>query len=196
MTDDRCGFVDNPPPLTIDPVLVDASNSPTTPDQQRIEDAVEGLELGREVAILHVGVGNSRLAQRFGARVEAIDGLTVSREEKRLGDSLGIGNYTIHLLNKHSGTLVATLGRRYDFIVDNNPASFACCSYHLFRTFDEYSQLLRPSGRVLTDQVGLAWRVYGYPTWIASYEDLLELGQRFGLRAGRITDSVFELRRS
>lgn len=192
--DDTCGSVDDPAPLTIDPILVDASNYETTPDQQRIEEVLHRLELHPETAILHVGVGNSRLAQRFALRVGVIDGLTVSQQEQRLADSLRIGNYTTHLLNKHSGRLVATLGRRYDFIVDNNPASFACCSYHLHLMFDEYSRLLRPDGRILTDQVGLAWRVGDDPAWMLSYDDLRALGERVGLQAAQITDSVFELR--
>jgi cyclopropane fatty-acyl-phospholipid synthase-like methyltransferase len=190
---ETCGAVDNPPPLTIDPVLVDASSSETTADQQRIEEVLDGFELDPETTILHVGVGNSLLAQRFALSVRRIDGLTVSRQEKRLGDSLRIGNYTIHVLNKHSGMLVTTLGRRYDFVVDNNPASFACCPHHLYRMFDEYSRLLRPNGRILTDQIGLAWRVGDDPSWLLTYDDLEALGGQFGLQAARITDSVFEL---
>ncbi|MGH8575480.1 MAG: hypothetical protein ACREXJ_00855, partial [Gammaproteobacteria bacterium] len=96
-----CGRLEHPG-LALDmPIWVDHTRDDTTVDQQRIEDALERMDLdGRR--ILHVGVGNSRFAQRFAGRVRLIDGLTVSEHEKTLADSLHIANYTVYLLNKYS----------------------------------------------------------------------------------------------
>jgi hypothetical protein len=52
--------------------------------------------------ILHVGVGNSKSAQRFANRVRSIDGLTVHHNEKTYAEALAIANYTVYVLNKYS----------------------------------------------------------------------------------------------
>jgi len=80
--------------------------------------------------MLHVGVGNSKLAQRFASRARRLDGLTVHQNEKTHADALGIPNYTVYVLNKYSPEFVSVLTKPYDVIIDNNLASFACCQYH------------------------------------------------------------------
>ena len=74
----------------------------TTVDQARIEDALDAIGLRGSEQILHVGTGESGLAKRFASRVRLVDGLTLNVEEKLLADSLGIANYTVHLLSKYS----------------------------------------------------------------------------------------------
>lgn len=192
---DICGNLDDPLPLTLDPPLVDWTVHATTADQVRIENALDAMPLGGKIRLLHVGVGNSRLATRFASRVELIDGLTVVESEWLLANSLGIGNYRVHLLNKYSPRLVRVLGRRYDFIVDNNLTSYACCTYHLYRMFENYRWLLRPDGRVLTDEEGLGWRADARPGWELSLELLAAIAARFGLLASEVTGTVYELRR-
>jgi hypothetical protein len=193
--EDICGEVAEPPPLTLEAQLVDWTNRETTTDQARIESALDELRLGPSVRLLHVGVGNSSLATRFAGKVELIDGLTVVEQEWHRANSLGLANYGVHLLNKYSANLQPYLGRQYDFIVDNNLASFACCTYHFYRMLDSYQSLLRPNGRVLTDQEGLNWRADGQPGWELSFELLEDLAARFGLLASRINHSVYELLR-
>ena len=188
-----CGKLDHPGLATDMPIWVDHTRDETTVDQARIEDVLDGLDLvGR--AILHVGVGNSGLAKRFAPRVELVDGLTVSQPEKKLADSLGIPNYTVHLLSKYGREFVAHVDNRYDYVVDNNLASFACCKYHFFRMLDNYLWCMRPGARILTDQRGMDFTVEDDPLWRLTYDDLVGLEGLFPVTAGALTDTVYELR--
>jgi len=187
-----CGRLKHPG-LALDmPIWVDHTRDDTTVDQQRIEDALERMDLdGRRV--LHVGVGNSRFAQRFAGRVRLIDGLTVSEREKTLADSLHVPNYTVYLLNKYGRDFLGTIENRYDFIIDNNLASFACCKYHFYRMLDNYLWCLRPGGSVLTDQRGMDWTVENDPRWQLCYEDLEALAGRFPVGVRKVTDAVYQI---
>jgi hypothetical protein len=186
-----CGEMDRPG-LALDmPLWVDHTKDETTVDQARIEAELDKLNLGGK-NILHVGVGNSKFARRFASRVSLIDGLTVSYNEKTLADSAGISNYTVYLLNKYSREFIQTIKNSYDFIIDNNLASFACCKYHFYLMLDNYIWSLKPGGRILTDQQGMDW-VIEDPRWKLTYQDLLALENKFPVKAGRITDTVFSI---
>ena len=98
------------------------------------------------------------------------------------------------LLNKH-GHGLSKLGADYDFIVDNNLASFACCTYHFRLMLVGYAASLKPGGRVLTDRRGMAWTADGNPGWKLTYEDLVVLEGAFPFQAVRLTDAVYALER-
>ncbi|HYP28560.1 MAG TPA: hypothetical protein VE262_17750 [Blastocatellia bacterium] len=186
-----CGRMESPG-LALDmPIWVDHTKDETTVDQARIEAEMDRMDLTGG-NILHVGVGNSKFAQRFAGRVNLIDGLTVSRNEKAVADALGIGNYTAYFLNKYSREFVLTIKNKYDFIVDNNMASFACCKYHFYLMMDNYLWSLKPGGSILTDQQGMDW-VIEDPRWKLTYDDLLALANKFPVRASRLTDTVFSI---
>jgi hypothetical protein len=122
-----------------------------------------------------------------------VDGLTVSQPEKELADSLQIPNYTVYFLSKYSREFLTTIKNRYDFVVDNNLASFACCKYHFFRMFDNYLWCLRPHGRILTDQRGMDWTVNNDPRWQLTFSDLVALERRFPVTVAKVTDTVYEI---
>jgi hypothetical protein len=186
-----CGRMDSPG-LALDmPLWVDHTKDETTVDQARIEAQLDKLDL-RGKSILHIGVGNSKFAQQFASRVNLIDGLTVSHNEKTLADSLGIANYTVYLLNKYSREFILTISNRFDFIIDNNLASFACCKYHFYLMLDNYVWSLKSGGQILTDQQGMDW-VIEDPRWKLTYQDLIALEDKFPLKAGRVTDTVFSI---
>lgn len=189
-----CGRLDRPG-LGVDmPIWVDHTREDTTIDQARIEDALEGLHPdGRQ--LLHVGVGNSQFAKRFGPRVRRIDGLTVSEPEKALADSLGIVNYRVLVLNKYGRDFLQRIEHRYDYVIDNNLASFACCKYHFHRMLDNYLWCLEPGGSILTEQTGMDWTVENDPRWRLSYLDLEALQERFPVEVSRITGTVYGMRR-
>lgn len=191
---DVCGFVD-PPPVTLHDHLVDYSQRQTTPDQARIESVLESYPHLLGDRVLHVGIGNSEFALRFAARVKILDGLTISQREQALAESLSIPNYSIYLINKYSPRLPSVLNHTYTAIIDNNLASFACCTYHLYTMLDNYRSLLVPSGRVLTDNAGLHWRVDNKSDWVMSYSQLAALSARFGLTGCELTDMVYSLMR-
>src|SRR6185436_8049760 len=157
----------------------------------RIETELDKINLSGK-NILHVGVGNSKFAERFANRVVLIDGLTVSSNEKALADSLEISNYTVYLLNKYSKEFILTIRNRYDFIIDNNMASFVCCKYHFYLMLDNYIWSLKPGGQILTDQQGMDW-VIEEQRWKLRFQDLLALENKFPVKAGKITDTVFSI---
>ena len=186
-----CGNMDKPG-LALDmPIWVDHTKDETTVDQARIEAELDQMDLGGK-NILHVGVGNSGFARRFASRVNLIDGLTVSENEKAVADSLKISNYTVYFLNKYSREFLLTIKHKYDFIVDNNLASFACCKYHFYLMLDNYIWSLKPGGQILTDQQGMDC-VIEDPRWKLTHEDLIALESKFPVKAIRITDTVFSI---
>jgi hypothetical protein len=189
-----CRRLDHPGLATGIQRWIDHTGLDTTVDQALIEDALDAMRPRSEQQILHVGVGNSRFAERFAPRVRLIDGLTVWLPEKTFADGLTIDNYVVHFLSKYSREFMLTIEHEYDYIVDNNLASFACCKYHFHRMLDNYLWCLRPRGRILTEQHGMDWTVEDDPRWRLTYDDLVAVGERFGLRAGRVTDTVYELR--
>ena len=188
-----CGKLDSPGLATDMPIWVDHTGLNTTVDQARIEDALEGLHLDARTSVLHVGVGNSKFAARFAPHVARIDGLTVSEPERAGAEALAIPNYQVHFLNKYAREFVTTVRHRYDYIVDNNLASFACCKFHFHRMLDNYLWCLADGGCILTDQRGMDWTVEDDPRWQLSYDDLVALEQRFPVTTTRLTDTVYKI---
>lgn len=172
--------------------LVNFSQRDTTVDQARIENEINQLSLAGK-NILHVGVGNSKLAQRFSPKVDWIDGLTVSIEEKNHGQTLRLSNYQVFLMNKYSDAIL-DLKNRYDIISDNNLAGFACCEFHYERMLTHYLTLLRPQGLILTDKRGMEWSRPGGGK--LGYEDLKALENRFPVTVGQRTDYVYFIQKA
>jgi len=170
---------------------IDWTQQQTTPDQVRIEAVLDTMAL-TGAQLLHVGVGNSKLAQRFASRLSGVDGLTVHHNEKIYADALAIANYTVYVLNKHSREVVSVLSHTYDFIIDNNLASFACCKKHFFIMLENYLSLLRFRGRILTCQIGMDAYHDDFGCTMA-YADLVSLERQFPLLVSKLTDVVYAL---
>jgi hypothetical protein len=137
-------------------------------------------------------VGNSKFAQRFASRARRIDGLTVHLNEKSHADALGLSNYTVYVLNKYSPEFVSVITHTYDFIIDNNLASFACCRHHFSVLCENYLQVLASHGQILTCQIGMD--VYhGDFGWIMTYADLVSLERKFPVHVSKITDVVYAI---
>lgn len=186
-----CGNLERPGVALDMPLWIEHAHLDTTVDQLRIEDALTRMEW-RGKSFLHVGVGNSRFAQRFAADAALIDGLTVSRVEVELAQALHIPNYAVYLLNKYGREFLLTITNSYDFVIDNNMASYACCKYHFYRMLDNYLRVMKPGGQILTDQRGMDFTVED-KRWIFTFEDLQSLERKFSIRAARINDTVFAL---
>jgi hypothetical protein len=188
---DFCGNLENPG-LGLDrPDLVDYSQVETTPDQMRIGTYLSQLDLSGK-SLLHVGVGNSSLAQTLSTSAHRIDGLTVCMNEKVVADSLNLKNYQTFYLNKYSRELTTVLAGDYDWIIDNNLASFACCKFHFYRMFDAYFHLLKPGGIILTEQSGMDWFIDD-PRWKLSYADLVELGTMFTASVRQCDPTIYAI---
>ena len=95
-----CGHHEQPGVTRIREAL-DWTHQETTRDQAHIEAVLETRAI-LGTSLLHVGVGNSQLAQRFASRARHIDGLTVHPHEKTYADALGLSTYTVYVLNKYS----------------------------------------------------------------------------------------------
>ncbi|HEX3417813.1 MAG TPA: hypothetical protein VGK96_26670 [Candidatus Sulfotelmatobacter sp.] len=186
-----CGNLERPGVALDTPLWIEHAHLDTTVDQLRIEDALSRMEW-RGKSFLHVGVGNSRFAQRFAAEAALIDGLTVCRVEAERAQSLRIPNYAVYFLNKYGREFLQTIGNRYNFVIDNNLASYVCCKYHFYRMLDNYLWAMKPGGKILTDQQGMDFTVEE-KRWILSYQDLQALEEKFPVRAAKINDTVFAL---
>jgi hypothetical protein len=173
------------------PKWIEHANLDSTIDQQCIEQALNRMDW-RGKSILHVGVGNSRLAQRFAAGASLIDGITVCRSEVEKAESLGITNYRVYFLNKYGREFPLMLTNRYDFVIDNNLASYACCKYHFYRMLDNYLGAMEPGGQILTDQHGMDFTVEEN-RWLLSFDDLRGLEEKFPVRVSRIEGTVYSI---
>jgi hypothetical protein len=179
------------PWVTMNSAAVDWTQQETTRDQARIEAVLDTMDV-TGTSILHVGVGNSGFAQRFASQARRIDGLTVHQNEKIYAEALGIPNYTVYMLNKHSSEFVSVLTNTYDFIIDNNLASFACCKYHFAVMCENYLRVLASHGQILTCQIGMD--VYhGAFGWVMTYADLVSLERQFPVHVSKMTDVVYAI---
>ena len=170
---------------------VDWTQQETTRDQVCIEAALDTIAVPG-ASILHVGVGNSKFAQRFASRARCIDGLTVHQNEKTQADALGIPNYTVYVLNKYSPAFVSVITNTYDLIIDNNLASFACCQYHFAVMFENYLRVLTAHGQILTCQIGMD-AYHGEFGWVMTYADLVSLERKFPMHVSKMTDVVYAI---
>jgi len=179
------------PWVTLCSEAVDWTQQETTRDQARIEAVLDPMVV-TGASILHVGVGNSRFVQRFASRACRIDGLTVHQNEKTHADTLGIPNYTVYVLNKYSPEFVSAVTNTYDFIIDNNLASFACCQYHFSVMVENYLRVLTSHGQILTCQIGMD-AYHGDFGWVMTYADLVSLESKFPIHISKLTDVVYAI---
>jgi hypothetical protein len=173
----------------------DFSTRKTTRSERRIEDYLSKLDLGHR-RLLHIGVGNSSLAQRFAGTLETIDGITIMANEKIRADQLGLKTYHVAMINKFSEEFKTALPGQYDFIVDVNLSSFCCCRSHFHAMVTAYRRLLRQGGLVLTDLEGMLWIEKGVDRrWLLDFDDLVWLASHYDFEAVRIDDMIYALRK-
>ena len=185
-----CGNLEQPWVTRISEA-VDWTQQPTTRDQVCIEAVLDTMVV-TDASILHVGIGNSQFAQRFASRARRIAGLTVHQNEKTQADALRLPNYSVYVLNKYSPEFVSVIMPTYDFIIDNNLASFACCKYHFAVMLENYLRVLASHGQILTCQIGMD--VYhGDFGWAMTYADLVSLESTFPVHVSKLTDVVYTI---
>ena len=183
------------PGIDESPAHRDWSARPTTRDQKRMEEFI-APRLTKRSCILHVGIGNSGLASRFCQHVERIEGLTISRAEQAHALSLNLPGYYVRLINKYSAEFAAMTGR-FEFILDNNPSSFACCLQHFRRMMLAYRARLAPGGMLISDLSGLAHLASDAPNlrrWSLSMADWQAMAQGLGMEAGGDGEQVVWMR--
>jgi len=160
-----------------------------TEDQLRIESVLKNLTL-KNKRLLHIGIGSSSIAKKLSKESIHIDGITIMQEEKEYASTLKLNNYDVYLMNKYSNDL-NDLNFKYDFIIDNNLSSFACCKQHYLLMMNNYINLLNTGGMLLTDQVGMSY--YENYAFGINYKDLQNLEKEFPVKIVKLTDSVFSI---
>ena len=129
-----------------------------TTDESEIVSYINENYKDKFKSILHVGIGNSFLAQNV-CEYSKIDGITISGNELEKANSLNISNYKIIFLNKYSNNSFFdnNLDKSYDFIVDANLKSFACCNKAFDELIRKYVSMLKNDGAIITSIRGMNW---------------------------------------
>lgn len=142
---------------TLDSYLVDYSRAQTTPDQEELNAWLLQQAIDR-ASMLHVGAGNSSVARLSASRARWITSVTVSENEKLVADSLALANYSCALINKYSTSFSNSVeAAPYDFILDNNLASFVCCQRHFETYMRGLVSLMAEDGILATHWLGMQW---------------------------------------
>lgn len=175
----------------------------TTESQLQIHDFLDTLAPPIGSRIFHAGIGCSTLAQRYIRAIYAgvsVRGCTVHPAERDHAQSLQLLTYRVNLADKHDpsylvGLLTACSGQ-LDWVIDNNPASYACCTFHFLNTYRAYVALLVPGGSILHETPrGLNWVASGSAKIKLTLQDLERLAEHHGLDFKCPTGRVVALRR-
>jgi len=133
--------------------------------------------------------------KRFAPRVEFIRGITIHDEERMFANNLAIVNYIVTTNSKYSAN-IASFTEKFDFIVDNNPSTFACCLFHFCTMLISYKKLLRDGGEILTAEPGLSCEgSTGDPNWSLRWSDWAYLGEVLAMPTRRLTEDVYSMHR-
>lgn len=145
-------------------------------------------------ALLHVGIGNSRLASRLSSSCRHITGVTTEAAEQARAAGLHLRNYAPVVCDKYSREFRTRLPlHAYDIIVDSNLAIEACCHLHWKEVMHNYVELLAPSGALITARPSMSCSAAD--GWVPSDADLVCLASQFGMCVAKSGYGVYTLRR-
>ena len=106
----------------------------TTTDEIAVINFIkENFDL-KNKCLLHLGIGNSRIASIF-KETKKIVGITISNRELQKAQNLNLNNYEIYLCDKYSVNFYELVKNiKFDFIIDTNLKSYSCCqrSFNFF----------------------------------------------------------------
>ncbi len=99
------------------------------------------------------------------------------------------------MINKYTEAMRRLLSAdAFDYVVDNNPSTFACCGRHLVDYFRSVHALLRPGGTWLTDKEGLGHTPRSAPEGRQlSLADLTRIADGLAFRCEAVTQTVYAL---
>ena len=107
--------------------------------------------------ILHIGIGNSNLAQKFSGDNE-IFGITVSKKEIEYANNLSLKNYYSFFFDKHSINFISYFNNhKFDYIVDPNLKSYSCCEDSFNYMFKNFNHILNNNGIIISSRRGMNW---------------------------------------
>ena len=144
--------------------------------------------------LLHVGIGNSRLAARLASFCRHITGVTTEETEQARAAGLGFENYRPVVCNKYSEGFRTLLPLdAYDIIVDTSLMSEQCCQRHWKALLQNYVELLAHTGSLITARESVNCSPAG--GWAPSEGDLVCLAGQFGMCVTKTAYGVYTLRR-
>ena len=129
----------------------------TTTDELEIIDYLKKFRNMKNKNILHIGIGNSFLANNFINNCQ-ITGITISNKEILKARSLKLNNYNYFLCDKYSINFKdLILDQKFDFIVDTNLKSYSCCQKTFEFMIDNMLVLIKDGGELITSRNGMNW---------------------------------------
>lgn len=135
----------------------------TTVDLRNIQIYLSKLD--GPLSIFQVGIGNSSLYSTIKCKVERFVGISIVQDEIEYAynvypDDSGF-LYGVYLANKYTQSL-SDFGSNFDYIVDNDLASYACCHYHFGVMMKAYRSMLKFDGAILVGLRGLGYFDSGF----------------------------------
>lgn len=145
-------------------------NKNTSFDEREILKYLK-FKLNNKKKILHIGIGNSHLAQKINL-FQSIDGITISQNEIDFANSLNVKNYNVYFLNKFkfNGLINLFKYKKFDFIIDANIKSYACCKDAFHKLLKDYKFLLNKKGSIITSYRGMKWYKILLPVFSFSFK--------------------------
>ena len=107
------------------------------------------------LSVLHIGIGNSDLDNYIDS-THRIDGLSLSIDEI---DSSKY-NGEVKFLNKYNSNELSNFlkNKSYNYIIDSNLFSYACCYFHALRYFEILNLYIKESNcSLITSHKGLSY---------------------------------------
>jgi len=166
---------------------------PATIDELLLEANLKNSSLSNR-NLLHVGIGNSRLATRLATSCRHITGVTMQETEQARAVGLGFENYRPVVCNKYSEEFRSHLPLdAYDVIADSGFVNDACCQRHWKALMQNYFELLAPAGSLVTARASVNCSSSG--GWAPSEGDLVCLAGQFGMSVTKTAYGVYTLRK-
>ena len=132
-------------------------NRETTSDEFDVINFIKEKIDFKNKVLLHLGIGNSEIAQTF-KDAKKIIGITISNREIQKAKNLKIQNYDVFLFDKYSINFCEFIKTyKIDYIIDTNLKSYSCCQESFNYMFLTFSEILLPSGKIITSRRGMNW---------------------------------------
>ena len=132
-------------------------NRETTSDEVDIINLIkEKINLKNKI-VLHLGIGNSQVAELFN-EAKKIIGITISNREIQRAKNLKLKNYNVFLFDKYSSNFYKFIRNfKFDYIIDTNLKSYACCQESFDHMLLTLNEILLANGKIITSRKGMNW---------------------------------------
>ncbi len=123
--------------------------------------------------ILHVGVGNSFLAENLNKNFY-IEGISISNHEIQRANNLNKENYICYFQNKYSNeNILEDKKNLFSIIIDVNLKSYSCCDIAFNTLIKRYKAILLSGGIIITSVAGMNWSRIVKPVLSFSFKRFL-----------------------